>query len=412
MEIMNKNNSPKKVLYVHHGSGQGGAAVSLITLIKNIDRTRYLPILACDFRLNKVEAFFSISGVKLVDIKINPFVHTTNTWCWYTPRGFIFLVRWLLFGYWKTKKCLKGTINKERPSIVHLNGMALLPYSKLVCRFGVPLVQHIRDPIHPGTFGIRKKILCQYAKKYVSRIISISSENAKNFLNCSAKTDVLYNPVQLKILSESHSIQIRESLFISKDEVVLFFPGGSFLHQKGILVFLTALSSLAKSSHSINFKALIPGMTRDVNPRDTIRYQANKIIAENGLETMVIRVPFINSVEDYYSISDIVITPFIVAHFSRAVIEAGVMGKSVIASRIDVIREVLDDGVNGLLVTPNDPGDLANKIVYLAKNPKIRAKMGANGLKRAAKYNPVEYGYSIMNIYDQVLEAKIGTPDK
>ena len=32
---------PKVVLFIHHGSASGGAAVSLITLIKKLDRTRY-----------------------------------------------------------------------------------------------------------------------------------------------------------------------------------------------------------------------------------------------------------------------------------------------------------------------------------------------------------------------------------
>ena len=41
--------------------------------------------------------------------------------------------------------------------------------------------------------------------------------------------------------------------------------------------------------------------------------------------------------------------PFVVPHFSRGAIEAGSMGKPVVASKIGVIEEVIDDMKNGLL---------------------------------------------------------------
>jgi len=60
--------------------------------------------------------------------------------------------------------------------------------------------------------------------------------------------------------------------------------------------------------------------------------------------------------------------------------EYGALGKAVVMPRRGPIGEVLEDGVNGLMFEPGSVGDMADKIVQLAKDPALRARLG-NRLK-------------------------------
>jgi glycosyltransferase involved in cell wall biosynthesis len=53
------------------------------------------------------------------------------------------------------------------------------------------------------------------------------------------------------------------------------------------------------------------------------------------------------------------------------------LSRAIVAPDAANIREVLTDGVDGLLFEPNDPASLAQKIRQLAASPALRAKLGA-----------------------------------
>lgn len=65
--------------------------------------------------------------------------------------------------------------------------------------------------------------------------------------------------------------------------------------------------------------------------------------------------------------------------FSRSVLEGMVSGAVVVATPTGGTPEVIVDGQNGLMFTPHDDEDLANKIGYLADNPERRSKIAGAG---------------------------------
>ena len=330
-------------------------------------------------------------------------MHTSGTWNWYKIKGLIHLLRWILIGYRETKKQLKELIKLQRPDIVHLNGLSLLIYSKFLNSQGVKVVQHIREPLNYGVFGFRRNLLIKYSKKFTNKLISISKVNSKPFSSSSKKIAILYNPVQLSLPSEKKIIFLKKSLNILNQEFIIFFPGGSVLYEKGVFVFIKSLGILKEKKPNLKFKFLIPGIFKKVNKRDKLGKKINKLIDDENLELNIIRVPFINTVEDYYSISNVVVAPFIVPHFSRAVIESSVLGKPVIASNLKIMTEVIEDKRNGYLISPNNPIELAEKLEYLMKNPFLAKEMGLYGFKLAEKYNPKIYANKMCEIYDEII---------
>lgn len=390
---------PKKILFVHHGSGQGGGAVALMRLLRKLDQRKYVPLVACDYRLAEVEQFFEREKIETINLNINPFSHTATTWKWHTPKGLIKMIRWALFHFAETRKGLIEIVKCENPHAIHFNGLSLLPYATARKLFGVPIIQHIREPLNSGIFGIRRMIMRYIGKKFIDQFIVICKTNYKDFFPVkNENASVLYDPVELSCKTEEGAKRLNNH---SDDGPVIFFPGGSSLGIKGFVPFVSSLALLIKDNPGI--KAIVPGIESPGHPRDPIRREAELIISENGLEGCIQRVPFTDEVYEYYLQSDIVVAPFITAHASLAVAEAGLMKKPAIGSRLPPIEEVLKNGENGLLVNPGDAVDLAKKIMFLISNPDKSFSMGEDGYKKTvARNDPDKYAEEVMSIYDEL----------
>lgn len=60
-------------------------------------------------------------------------------------------------------------------------------------------------------------------------------------------------------------------------------------------------------------------------------------------------------------------------------VEALASARPVVASRLDALTEIVQDGVNGRLFTPGDPGDLADVLQELLEDEGMRRRLGAAG---------------------------------
>jgi glycosyltransferase involved in cell wall biosynthesis len=72
---------------------------------------------------------------------------------------------------------------------------------------------------------------------------------------------------------------------------------------------------------------------------------------------------------------------------TTAILEAMAMGKPVICSRVEGQRDVLEDGVTGLFVPPEDPRALREAIEYLWHRPDLCRQMGAAARARVERLN-------------------------
>lgn len=66
----------------------------------------------------------------------------------------------------------------------------------------------------------------------------------------------------------------------------------------------------------------------------------------------------------------------------RALLEAAVCGRPIIATDVPGCREFVRDGIEGLIVPPEDPEALATAIARLVRDPTLAARMGAAARRR------------------------------
>jgi glycosyltransferase involved in cell wall biosynthesis len=71
--------------------------------------------------------------------------------------------------------------------------------------------------------------------------------------------------------------------------------------------------------------------------------------------------------------------------FGLTAVECGAAGRAVIVAGAGGLLDIVEDGVNGLVVSPRDPGALAAAMKQLLGNPEEAARMGKVGRERAKK---------------------------
>ncbi|OAS27657.1 glycosyltransferase [Methylobacterium platani] len=82
----------------------------------------------------------------------------------------------------------------------------------------------------------------------------------------------------------------------------------------------------------------------------------------------------------------------------RALLEAAASGRAILTTDVPGCRTLVRDGIEGLVVPPDDPAALAAAMVRLAADPALVARMGA-----AARARIVEGGFTEAAVTDEVL---------
>ncbi len=79
------------------------------------------------------------------------------------------------------------------------------------------------------------------------------------------------------------------------------------------------------------------------------------------------------------------------------------MGLPVIATNIRGCRQVVDDGVTGLLVRPRDASGLAQAVVKVARDGALRARMGIAARDRAKRlFDEQRVIDTTLRVYEQL----------
>jgi len=182
-----------------------------------------------------------------------------------------------------------------------------------------------------------------------------------------------YDEIQ-GILSTSATKILEEDYLLNKlqreDSFKVVYAG--FLNPvKGLRFLLEAVKIIRNKG--VKFKLIIAGT-------GPLERELNNIITKERLEKYVLKIGFVpyKKLLIVYSLANCVVVPSLFEGIPTTMLEAMAVGKPVIASRVGGIPEVIKDGVNGLLVEPGNPYDLAEKIMMLSELRDLRLKLGEN----------------------------------
>jgi hypothetical protein len=102
------------------------------------------------------------------------------------------------------------------------------------------------------------------------------------------------------------------------------------------------------------------------------------------------RVRFHGAVSDdalrrFYASCDVFVAPSLFESFGLIYLEAMQYGKAVVGCRTGGVPEVVEDGVDGMLVAPDDPEGLHTTLSRLMHDPVLRRRLGEAGARRVGE---------------------------
>jgi glycosyltransferase involved in cell wall biosynthesis len=96
--------------------------------------------------------------------------------------------------------------------------------------------------------------------------------------------------------------------------------------------------------------------------------------------------------------ADIVLVPSRVEPFGNTAVEAQLAQRPLIASRTQGLREIVEDGVTGLLVEPGDPAALASAIERLLDDPALAHRLATAARSEALRrFSTAAYGDAVLS---------------
>jgi glycosyltransferase involved in cell wall biosynthesis len=127
-------------------------------------------------------------------------------------------------------------------------------------------------------------------------------------------------------------------------------------------------------------------------------------VAALGCERDVRFLGFRGDAPSLMAAADLVVIPSLAEAFGIALAEALYIGTPVVATTVGGIPEIVDDGVDGVLVPPGNYEALAEAIAGLLNNPERRAGMSGAGRDKVVQRFSFE---AMVREYEAVYDARL-----
>ncbi len=392
----------RKILYVHHGKGIGGAPLSLLYLIRGLDRSRYQPTVLCIHESAAADLYRREGVETVVDESLHDFSHTNVLWYpWWQLPKLVLRALQVPLTYLRARRFLRS----RRFDAVHLNTSTLTAFGMAAKAEGVRVVWHVREPLQRGYTGLRRAVIRRIIDRAADLVLPICRYDAAQ-LRPSPRIHVVYNFIDFAQFDAAlDGGALREELAIDAGCPVVTMLGG-INPIKGTKDFVTAAVRVLGSHPEAVF--LVAGSVPDDGFRNRInglRVYRNAVFSAIP-DTLRHAIRFLGVRSDIPRLlasSDMLCFPSTVPHFARPVIEGSAMGLPVIASDLGGPNELVRDGETGFLVGSGDTGALADAICRLIENPALGERMGRSGIAFAREHFDAEKNTAaVIGLYDQM----------
>lgn len=346
-----------KILYLEsYGDIVGGGQVSLLNLLKNLDRKKFTPLVIVPDKgslTNEIEKHkirFELLSLPSL-------------------RGW----KNLLIPMTTIRLC--HTARKERIDLIHSNTTNAAFYGALVSIvLGIPHIWWVR--IRPR-LNLPERITARLS----THIVAISNFVGENLPE--DKLSIVHNGVDTERFKPNRDNRFRRELGIS-DGVFLVGTVGQLLPYKGHKFLIRAAKRATEEEKNTRFVIVGGERKREYRKElenETHRFELGDTISFTG---------FRKDIPSVLNSFDLFVCPSTAEHFGRVIIEAMSCGLPVVAINSGGVPEIVVDNVTGILVPPGDIPALADAILYIKKNPKEARRMGENGRKRTERYFSIE----------------------
>ncbi len=233
-----------------------------------------------------------------------------------------------------------------------------------------------------------------FARFFTDKLITINNEDyelaLKNF-----KTKVFrihgvgIDPERYLPYEKSVCDDIRNEMGFSQKDIIVLCVG-ELNTNKNQAMLIKAVSKALKQNPDIKLLLAGNGPNKD---------NLEALISELNLTDCVKLLGYCTDLERYQNITDISVSCSLREGLPINIVEAMLTKKPVIGTINRGHRELIKDGDSGYLIPVGNIDELVKKIVLLANNSDLRAKMGGNGFDFAQNYTYVNVTSELEEIY-------------
>lgn len=339
------------------GSAQyGGGERYLDVLFGRLDRSRFQPLLICPEPGPFVGAM-QRRGIPTQVVTLSPLVNPSA------------LLR------------LANLLARERVTILQTHGARANAYGRLAGRLaGVPIViSTVHNSLQDYEIGHLKRGLYRTVLRLtlplVDRIICVS-EALKNDVveecpTAADRTVTIYNGVDTAQFTPSGKrSEVRRACGVGQGPMLVVI--GRLTEQKGHRFLLQALPTLLAQWPTLRCVCVGEGELRE-----TLSALATHLGVAQACRLTGSR----EDIPDILAAADVVVLPSLSEGFPFVLLEALAAGRPVVASRVNGVPELIEDGKTGRLVPPRDAGALSSALHEVLSDPDRSAAMAQEGCR-------------------------------
>ena len=361
----------RHILYVHGMESIGGAEQDLLVLLRHLDRTQWLPAVACPAR-GEFRSRVAALGISVFPVTLPPWRKVSSC-----------------FSRYAGVRALRAVAKGFRPQLIHVNDLWWVPHTLLAVKRlsdePIPVIAHVRQHLNPQKAGA-------YQLDRVDHVLAVS-HRIQGVLERGGvlpeHVSTLYSGVDLTAdSSEAEGANARIRHGIPPDALVIGTVA-NLLPIKGLETMIEAMSAVRVKVPSAHY--VVVGGGSEAYLRELL-----DLCKARGVSDVVHFVGFQQPTWGYLASMDLYVQPSRDEALGIAAIEAMAMGKPVVASRVGGLPEVVLEGTTGMLFAPGDASALSEAVVALFRDPATRLAMGRAGRERAREV------FSLQNTVDRL----------
>jgi glycosyltransferase involved in cell wall biosynthesis len=270
---------------------------------------------------------------------------------------------------------LVRVIRRRQIALLYVNGPRCLPAAVLAAWWtGRPTIFHLHLILNRR---LEAGLVAWFSRR-VSRILACSQAAAASLLDrapkLSGKMQVLYNPLARPPDSGGRGKRG------DGDQFTLGMVG-RVTETKGHHLLLRALGDLPlelrEKLRLIVVGAPAPGCEPDSRYAAALRREAARL----GLDSQIYWAGYQTDPGGFYETMDVLVHPALAEAMCIVILEALSRGIPVIAARTGGIPEVVQDGVNGLLVSLEDSRALSRALKFFLERSEVRERLRAGACR-------------------------------
>lgn len=346
-----------KILLVSEYTGLGGGETSLLQIAKELVKQEQKPIVLCP-RKGALTSVLEKEGIPYVvqDIEVN---------------------RKTAYKIITLRAALSRLIEELEIDVIHCNGLPpVFLFGFLAKKKNIPLFWTCH-----GQWFRFTRLKQKLTESLVTRIFCVSdavkrSLDAQGFSHRILKT----MPPGLSTKTFAQGVNhrtIEKKMEGMKKEIVVGMIA-RFQKVKGQLLFVKAAEKVLQTNPDIKF-VMIGGNTFQSEEDEKYYQTVVKEIQGKRLEHDIYFLGQRKDIPDLLQEIDIVVVPSYSESFGMVIIEALAAKRCVISTATDGPREILKDGITGILTPIGDHGTLAQQILELAEDEPKRKSLGERG---------------------------------